>query len=498
MDKRLHVLKEYLDRLEERGVLAGSDIDEDTLGKIVGGVSFNSKEIKRNSIFVCKGARFNEKYLEEALQSGALVYLAEQKYDVDAPYILVTDVRKAMAYIGDLFYNHVQDKLYLVGITGTKGKSTTAYFMRYILDDFLKAMKKPASAIISSIDTYDGIISEESHLTTPESIDVFRHFNNAARSEIEYLTMEVSSQALKYDRVLGIQYDVGCFLNIGEDHISEIEHPDFDDYFESKLRLFSQCDTACVNLDSKHADRILEEAQLSSNRVITFGTVEDADIYGYDISINKKDITFKVRSDSFDREFKISMHGIFNVENALAAIAISYALNIPLDYIHSGLKKAQAAGRMETFINGKKTVIVDYAHNKMSFESLFESTKKEFPGKKIIIVFGCPGKKAFNRRKELGELAGKYADRVYITEEDAGEEPLMKICEEIASYVKNGDAQCEIIPDRSRAIMTAIREADEGSIVLITGKGRETRQKRGTDYIATPSDVQLVKKYLLL
>ena len=498
MDRRLHVLQEYLDRLEAEGVLTESGVDEDLLHKIVGGVSFNSKEVKRNSIFVCKGAHFSEKYLEEALQSGALAYLAEKKYDIDAPYILVSDVRKAMAYMGDLFYNHVQDKLYLVGITGTKGKSTTAYFVRYILDDFLKGMKKPASAIISSIDTYDGVISEESHLTTPESLDVFRHFNNAARSEIEYLTMEVSSQALKYDRVLGIEYNVGCFLNIGEDHISEAEHPDFEDYFESKLKLFSQCDTACVNLDSKYADRILEEAALSSKRVITFGTKEDADIYGYDISVNKKDITFCAKCDSFDRDFKISMHGIFNVENALAAIAIAYALDIPLEYIYSGLKKAQAAGRMETFINGKKTVIVDYAHNKMSFESLFDSTKKEFPGKKISIVFGCPGKKAFNRRKELGEIAGKYADKVYLTEEDAGEEPLMKICEEIAAYVKKGSAVCEIIPDRSRAIMTAIREADENTIVLVTGKGRETRQKRGTDYIATPSDVQLVKKYLLL
>lgn len=496
MDKRLHMLTEYVELLREKGLLTEVGINKEILQKIVGGVSFNSKEVRKNSIFVCKGSRFNEKYLKEAVKAGAIVYLSEIKYDVDTPYILVNDVRKAMAYMADFFYNQVQKKLYLIGITGTKGKSTTAYFMKYILDDFMKAIKKPASGVISSIETYDGVISEESHLTTPESLDIHRHFNNAVRKEIEYLTMEVSSQALKYDRVLGIEYSVGCFLNIGEDHISDIEHPDFDDYFSSKLKLFLQCDIACVNLDSDHAERILAEAKAHCRRVITFGTKKEADIYGYDVSVNKRDITFNVACDSFDKEFKLSMHGLFNVENALAAIAISYGLNIPLEYIYSGLKKAQVAGRMETFSNGRVNVIVDYAHNKMSFESLFASTDREYPEKKITIVFGCPGKKAFNRRRELGEIAGKYADKVIITEEDAGEESVMKISEEIASYVRKGEADCEIIPDREEAIMRAICEADEDTVVLITGKGRETRQKRGIKYVDTPSDVQLVKKYL--
>ena len=172
-------------------------------------------------------------------------------------------------------------------------------------------------------------------------------------------------------------------------------------------------------------------------------------------------------------------------------------MNIPIEHIKAGLKKARVSGRMEIF-NGKdgRTVIVDYAHNKMSFESLFKSMRSEFPCKKVTIVFGCPGYKALGRRKELGSLAGEYTNKVYITEEDAGEEPVMKISKEIAGYVSAYDTRYEILTDRQEAITKAIEEADADTVVLITGKGRETRQKRGTQYIDTPSDVQIVEALL--
>lgn len=575
MEKRLHSLEEYLELFRKHGLLSQTNVGAEDNDKTIRYISFNSQDVKFNTIFVCKGEHFKEDYLWDASSRGACAYVSERKYtppedrkEMNIPYIIVNDIRKAMAYLADFFYNQVSRELTLIGITGTKGKSTTAYFMKYIIDDFEKHMKKQKSAIISGIDNYDGIISEESHLTTPEAIELHKHFNNAARSEIEYLTMEVSSQALKYDRVLGVNYDVGCFLNIGEDHISDLEHPDFDDYFASKLKLFEQCKVACVNMDSEHSNEILAAAKAHAPKVITFGTAIDAksvensdaegelskglntksnanlnasaaggndagtkdfangfrqenagngvtdlsvnggivkaagepDIYGYDIKAGNRDITFKVRSDSFDREFKITMHGLFNVANALAAIAMSYALNIPLDSIAEGLKKAHAAGRMEIFTSPETglNVIVDYAHNKLSFESLFTSMIKEFPEKKISIVFGCPGRKALGRRRELGEIAGKYSSMVYITEEDAGEEPVLKICQEIQKHVEAQGCNCEIITDRCEAIRRAIADADENTLVLITGKGRETRQKRGLKYIDTPSDVEYVKEFLHL
>lgn len=501
MINRLHLLKEYIEVLNREGLVAGQHVPEEISEKKVSYVSFNSQDIRYDTLFICKGAHFTVDYLLSALEEGAFAYISEVSYEEQAPgvpYILVTDMRKAMALIADLFYNQVWKQLTIAGITGTKGKSTTTYFMRHILDEYLKDQKKPVSAVISGIDNYDGIVNEESHLTTPEALDLHHHYSNAVRTGIEFLTMEVSSQALKYDRTRGITFDVGCFLNIGIDHISDIEHPNFEDYLAAKMVLFSQCKIACINLDSDYAGHAIEAAQGKAEKIITFGQNPKADICGSNIEPGKKGISFHVTCDSFEEDFKIGMTGLFNVENALAAISISYALNIPLKYVKAGLKKARVSGRMEIYTSrsGGLDVIVDYAHNQMSFESLFASTKKEYPGKKITIVFGCPGKKAQGRRKELGELAGQYADKVYITEEDAGEEPVMKISEEIAGHVKEFGCQCEIIVDREEAIHQAIRTADDNTVVLITGKGRETRQKRGTQYIDTPSDVEYVERFL--
>ena len=500
MERNFYELKEYISLLEEEGLIDQIFAEEEDLKKRVRHVSYSSKDIGFNTLFICKGAHFSEGYLHEALGKGAFAYVSEKKYNVDAPCIKVDDIRKVMPLIADFFYERVWRRICIAGVTGTKGKSTTAYYMKSILDQYLKASKKPESAIISGIDNYDGIIKEESHLTTPEALMLHRHFDNAVKSGIEYISMEVSSQALKYHRTKGIIFDVACFLNLGTDHISDIEHQSFEDYSSSKLIFFRQCKAACVNLDDDYADKVISEAKKSkvTEKIITFGSHENANIHGYDLKPGKKGITFKVRTDSFDTEFEIGMTGLFNVSNALAAISMSYALDIPLEYIKSGLKKARAAGRMEIFHNEDETltVVVDYAHNQMSFESLFASTKKEYPGKKIFIVFGCPGKKALGRRKELGDIAGKYADKSFITEEDAGEEPVHEISEEIVSHIKEQGGNCVMIDDREEAIKKAINEADGDTVILITGKGRETRQKRGIEYIETPSDVEYVLRFL--
>ncbi len=251
-------------------------------------------------------------------------------------------------------------------------------------------------------------------------------------------------------------------------------------------------------MDSEHSDRVLQEAVKNCKRVITFSKdpARNADIRAENIRFDETGITFTVCGRCFEKEFKLKMPGLFNVENALGAISVCYALNVPLHNIYAGLEKACVAGRMEIFHdpNSKKIVLVDYAHNKMSFETLFDAMMKEYPDRQIFIVFGCPGKKAFARRRELGEIAGRYAARSYITEEDAGEEPVLAISEEIASYVKEQGGEYEIIEDRGEAIAKAIADADDKTIVLITGKGRETRQKRGIIYEDTPSDVEFVEK----
>ena len=311
--------------------------------------------------------------------------------------------------------------------------------------------------------------------------------------------MEVSSQALKYHRTLCTRFAAACFLNIGLDHISPIEHPDFEDYFSSKLRIFAQAEVGCVNLDCEHAGRVLAAAQAGSRQVITFSQKDpEADIYASQVRKRGNDILFRVRSRRFSREFRLTMPGLFNVENALAAIAVCEGLNIPERAVYVGLMKARVPGRMEVYTNADSHIvaIVDYAHNRMSFETLFRSVQTEYPGRRVVTVFGCPGKKALDRRRDLGEISGRCSDLVVLTEEDSGEEDTLSICREIASYVEAQGCDYSIEPNRGEAIRQAVLGCREPSVLLITGKGAETRQKRGTEYIDTPSDVDYVQSFL--
>lgn len=499
MKLKFYPLGEYIQVLQKKNLLAAT-FSGAPLTREVALVSCDSRTVEPGTLFICKGAHFKTEFLQSAADQGAFVYLAEKRYEeVDLPCILVNDVRLAMAVLADFYYNHPSAKLGVVGITGTKGKSSTAYYLKYIFDEYLAAGQKPASGIISSIETYDGVEKFESHLTTPEPLDLERHFANAAEAGLEYMTMEVSSQALKYDRVKNVEFAAAVFLNIGKDHISPIEHPDFEDYFSSKLRIFAQATTACVNLDSDHADRILEAARKSCPRIITFSRQDpSATIFASQVRKSGGDILFRVKTPRYNREFRLTMPGLFNVQNALAALAVCEALGIGQQYAFAGLMKARVPGRMEVYTNADErvTVIVDYAHNRLSFETLFQSVREEYPGQRIVTVFGCPGYKAYDRRRDLGEISGKYSDLVILTEEDAGEEPVEEICRDVAQYVEGENCEYSILPDRGEAIRQAVLGCETQTVILLTGKGAETRQKRGVEYIDTPSDVDYAKRYL--
>lgn len=495
-----HALNDYIALLEQNGLLAAplpSGLDRCAPVALV---SYDSRQVVPGTLFLCKGAAFKPEFLEMARSQGAMAYVSQTAYpQVALPCIQVSDIRRAIAPLADLFYGHPSQALKVIGLTGTKGKSSTAYYLKYILDAYLAEHGKGESGIISSIDTFDGVDRFESHLTTPEPLELQRHFSNALNSGLEYLTMEVSSQALKYHRTLCTQFAAACFLNIGSDHISPIEHPDFEDYFSSKLRIFEQSAVNCVNLDCDHADRVLEVARQAGRPLITFSQKDpEADVYASQVRKRGGDTLFRVRTRRFLREFRLTMPGLFNVENALAAIAVCQGLNIPEQYIYVGLMKARVPGRMEVYANADNTVtaIVDYAHNRMSFETLFRSVQAEYPGRRIVTVFGCPGKKALDRRRDLGEVAGKYADLVILTEEDSGEENTLDICREVAEHVAAENCQYSIEINRGEAIRQAILGCSEPSVLLITGKGAETRQKRGREYVDTPSDVDYVHTFL--
>ena len=471
---------------------------KDAAAREIKGITYNSKEVAQDYLFVCKGANFKESYLEEAMERGAICYVREASDAPDASpdtcdtnetsahvfpeciEIDVRDIRKAMPVIAKAYYGKADEAVKIVGITGTKGKSSTVYFMRSILDEYMNATGGEKTAVCSGIENYDGVINEESHLTTPEVMEIYKHMDNAMRSGIKYMSIEVSSQALKYERVGGISFAAGALLNIGSDHISPIEHPDIEDYLNSKL-----------SVDCPY--------------VITFSCKDEkANVYAYNIRSEDGHVIFDVRVrdiegyEDFEETIKMRVFGRVNVDNAIAAIALSALLGIPKEHIVSGLSKARVPGRMEVFksSDGKRTVIVDYAHNKLSFDRFFESAETEFPGKKIISVFGSAGGKAINRRAELGESAGLHASYSIITEDDSGPEDVEDICREIAEHVKEAGGKCEIVPDRVDAIKKAIDIMDEDSILFVAGRGTDSGMKRDGGIVEYPADSDIVEEYL--
>ena len=493
MDLTRFSLREYVELMDKLGQLAAPAPDGLDLERTVELVSYSSKEVVPGTLFICKGAHFKVDYLADAAKRGAFAYASENTYSgIDLPCILVKDMRQVLAPLAVKYYNDPARKLKVIGVTGTKGKSSTAYYLKHILD----GLNPKGCGVISSIDTYDGVENFESHLTTPEPLELQKHFAHAVSSGLEYVVMEVSSQALKYHRTLGTQFAAAAFLNIGTDHISPIEHPDFEDYFQSKLKIFAQAGLSCVNLDCDHGEEALSAARAGCGTVDTFSRRNPAaDVFGHDVRKVGMDILFQVDAARLGGEYRLTMPGLFNVDNALAAIAVCQGLGIPREAVRAGLEKARVPGRMEVYSskNGDVTAIVDYAHNRMSFETLFRSVREEYPGRRIAAVFGCPGKKALDRRRDLGEVSGEYSDLVVLTEEDSGEEDTVSICKEIATHVA---CTCEIQPNRGEAIRQAVLSCHQPSVILITGKGAETRQKRGLEYIDTPSDVEYAQAFL--
>lgn len=460
-----------------------SQIEELEFSKL----TFNSKDVQNNTLFVCKGANFKRDYLIDAIDKGAIAYVSEIDYQVNIPLVLVKDIRLSMIDLANAFYDFPQHDLKLIGITGTKGKTTTAYLIKQILNDQI--------GLLSSVETFDGLESKDAVLTTPEYFDIIKHFRNGVNHDLEYFVLEVSSQALKVNRVSSLTFEVGIFLNISPDHISDLEHPDFEDYFNSKLALFKQTKNAIINLDTPHHQQILEAAQMSE-KVISFSKEDrTADYFVHDIENHKQFSRFKINNETFE----LGMMGDFNVENAVAAIISSVILGVNLDDIRKNLRDVRVPGRMELFVsdNQKLKIIVDYAHNSLSFKKLFHSIEQDYPQDELVIIFGCPGNKALNRRRDLGVVANLHADKVYLCMEDPGYQDPLEIAQEVAMYLTEVDY--EIIHDRKEALEAAINQVKKDTVILFTGKGAERFQSIKGRKVQVQSDVsitqELIEKY---
>ena len=496
-ERKFYPLSEYVEILRKTGVLVDASLmgQEETIAK---GLTYDSRAVEKGTVFICKGQAFKESYLESAVEKGAILYISENKYQIstgEIPYILVNDIRKAMLELSNLYYQKPWEDLTVIGTGGTKGKTTTSYYIKYILDDYMANTGGKETGIMSSIDFYDGVNRGESHLTTPETVELQGHLYNAVTSGIKYMEMEVSSQALKYGRVANMEFDLGIFLNISEDHISPVEHKDFEDYFQSKLKMFKLTNHAIINLDGDLKDRVLEAAK-DAKDITTFSLKDStADFYASNIEKVPEGLKFHVTSKNINDDFILGMPGIFNVENAMAAIAGLSKIGVPVEYIKSGLEKAKTRGRMEMFFNKEKNIvaIVDFAHNKLSFERIFQSVATEYKEYEIRAVFGCPGGKAVTRREDLAKVASQYATKVYVTEDDPGPEDRKDICKQIAEHIT---CPYEIILDRVEAIKKAVSESKENTVLMVLGKGDEANIKYENGLVDKPADTQVVAECL--
>lgn len=492
-----YTVGDFIAALDNAGMLMQTDIKGERADTAVTELTFDSRRVTPGTLFIAKGVHFKEEYLLSAIEKGAVAYICEAAIAERENYIAVNDIRSAMALVARMFYHDPQRKLTTFAVTGTKGKTTTSYYLKEILDTYASETDTRECGFMSTIDTYDGIERFESTNTTPEAPDVWRHFANAVSSGIENYVVEVSAQALKYKRVEGVHFNVAGFTNIDNDHISDVEHPTFEDYFSSKLKLFDNCGIACVNTDDARSDVMLDYI---GGRVpaITFGSHEEDTICCRSIESLADGIYFDVVTPLWERRMRITMPGEFNVKNALCAIAMSYAVGIPPETIEKALAVARTAGRMQVFKSEDERVIVivDYAHNKNSFEALCEYVCRTYPDRKKIACFGLHGSKSQNRREEVGRIVGACCDYAVICEKDPADEPFEKIAREITVHLEALGCPFEVEQYRQEAIRKAVFAGLGDSVIMFAGRGAETHMIRNGCVYSYPSDIESTLKAL--
>lgn len=442
----------------------------------------DNRKLVPGCVYVCiKGANFDgHTCVRQAVEAGAALIVVERgKDELDIPedtgktaIIRAGSTRAAMAYISCAHYDYPSNRLYTIGITGTKGKTTTTYLIRSILEQ--------AGRKVGLIGTIEIIIGDE-HMptinTTPDSPEIQRLMRKMADSGCDTVIMEVSSQALMLHRTLGIDFDIGIFTNIEPDHIGPNEHTDFDHYLKCKAMLFSQCRTGIVNGDDEHVDRILEGASCD---VVRYG-------FGKGLDYSAGNVNFIGHGSHLGMEFdvrgranypvRINMPGKFSVYNGLCAVAVCDCMGIDAKIIQDVLPKGHVKGRIEPVkVSDDFTLLIDYAHNAMALESLLTTLREYDPGR-LVCLFGCGGNRDRNRRFEMGEVSGRLADLTVITSDNPRNEDPMDIIADIRTGISKTDGKYIEIPDRKEAIRYCIKNGQPGDIVVLAGKGHEDYQE---------------------
>ena len=472
-------------------------------------LTYDTRTVAPNTLLVCKG-RFRPEFLDGTEERGLAAYVAESDLSshTTKPGLIVNDARKALSLLAAAFYDHPERDLTVIGITGTKGKTTTAYFTQSILNTYSAGR----CALFSSVDNcLDGHTYAESDLTTPESLDSFRMMRQAADNGMKYLVMEVSSQAYKVNRVYGLTFDVAAFLNISPDHISPIEHPTLEDYLYCKRQIIANSRTLVLGSECRHIGLLREDAAVHQVPVSEFGVPADMPRDGADDQtcawpVDGTHRAYRMRLDGNDLgEFSLDLDGDFNYKNALAAIAIAHAAGVPADCeALRALEHTKVPGRMMQYRDERTSTIaiVDYAHNYDSVVKLLDyvSTRYGERNPRITLVAGSAGNKAIDRREGIVKAAQDRISRFVFTAEDTDTEPYEDICRDMAGHVTNSHVASDTIIDRTQAIASALHEAQEDKdrtdVVLVIGKGHERWIKDLNRHVPYEGDDCVVERLL--
>lgn len=472
---RMYLLETLLERVDKIKI-QGSEKRE------ISAVVQNSKKIVPGALFVCiRGVdEDGHCYISEAVKKGAAAVLTEEWVQVEdgVTQILVGNTRKALAQIAAVWFQDPVRTLHMIGVTGTKGKTTTAW----IIWRMLVEAGYPA-ALIGTIQVCFGKKKIRTKNTTPDAWQLQELFAQMRKCGCTHVVMEVSSQALKQFRTYGILFETAVFTNLAPDHIGIGEHKDFSEYLHCKSLLFRQCRLGILNRDDAHWQDMLCG---SSCKVRTFGLGMQADYYGKDVALTRASDMLGICYQLHGRKsfpVQMAMPGIFNVYNSLAAIAVGDYFQVPEEIMKKVLKTVQVPGRTQLIkVSDRSVVLVDYAHNAMALERLLATLMEYRPGH-LICLFGCGGNRSRDRRFQMGEISGELADLTIITSDNPRFEEPMQIIRDIRAGVQKTRGHFLEIPDRRSAIAKALQLLKPGDILVVAGKGHEDYQEiRGKRY----------------
>lgn len=432
---------------------------------------YNSRKVKHGDVFCCIMGTFADghKYAQQAVDAGAAALVVERKLDIDVPQILVEDTRIAMAEMAAAYYGYPSREMQMIGVTGTNGKTSTTYMLKAIAERMGKKV-----GLIGTIRNMIGDIIIDTERTTPESVDLQRILRQMKDEKVDVVIMEVSSHSLDQKRVHGIEYDVGEFTNLTQDHLDY--HKTFENYFNAKKLLFKQSRMAVINKDDPYANRMMEGLDIP---VMTFGIREKADVTASEIDITTRGVQFDFNYKNITSRFNVPIPGLFSVFNAIGAATVALSLGWNLDSIKYGLEHMMSvSGRLEPLPTGKNefTVLLDYAHTPDALENVLK-TVKGFATGRIVTLFGCGGDRDHAKRPIMGEIAGRFSDFAIVTSDNPRTENPMDIINSIVEGVKKSGCEYVVIENRREAIEYALKNARKNDVIILAGKGHENYQE---------------------